>query len=325
MHLFRFFKVVSVLFCVCFFCLEGAAQKKNSVEFFARIFLPADKKRCDNFQPGSVVLYKKPAYPENAQKASVGGIVEFRVRISETGVVSEMQKVSGHPLFDAVTRDAAGKIRFSPTLCGSQPRAVFASLFYAFLPGGDLETYFTALRVEDYADITEKSQYYEPVMFLTKNHNLTHGFSDRKFHPELPLTNGDFAYFLNATLGLLSNRARTANKTPSQIKLYANFNPQKLGSPEEIRAIDKRSRYYESVRDLFRNYKIALVDKNREFHGDVPISNAEVLKLWRNIFGDEAIPVNFNQIPTEERIMTRGEFALFLRESLEVLLYKVLP
>lgn len=307
-----------------FFTTEAAAQK-NSVEFFARIFLPFEKNNCKEFQPGKVVIYKKPDFPAKAKNRSTGGIVEFRVDVSETGAISNSVKLSGHPLFDETTLEAAKQIRFSPTLCDAQPQKVSASLIYLFLPEGNLNTYFIPANIEEYADISKESQFYEPILFLTENYKLTHGFSDKKFHPEIPLTYGDFIYSLNSTLKLITERAKIVNKNPADINLYASFNPQNLDSIEKISRLDNKKPYAEAVKNLLQSYQIAIVDKNNEFHGEVPLTNFEIIKYWRKIFGEESIPVNFENNEDAEKLMTRGEFALFLRESLEVLMYKVLP
>lgn len=310
---------------VFFFTTETTAQKKNSVEFFARISSNIEKGKCREYKPGKVVLYKKPVFPSKAKDSAVGGIVEFKVDVSERGVISNPVKLSGNLLFDEATLEAANKIRFTPTLCDGEPQKVSALLVYIFLLEGDLDSYFVPAKIEDYSDISETSQFYEPILFLTENYKLTYGFSDKKFHSELPLTHGDFNHFLDSTLKLLFERAKIADKNPLQIGLLSPFNPQNLESVEKIKELNDKKPYSEAVKNLLRTYKIAIVDVNNEFHGEVPLTNVEVIKYWRKIFGDESIPINFQNNDGGEQIMTRGEFALFLRESLEVLLYKVLP
>ena len=51
----------------------------------------------------------------------------------------------------------------------------------------------------------------------------------------------------------------------------------------------------------------------------------EVIEIWRGIFGEEALPVNFLTPKDQDKKMTRGDFALFLKETLDVLTYKILP
>lgn len=321
-----FIKIVFLtLILAVVFSTETTAQNKNSVEFFARIFLPFEKNSCKEFQPGKVVLFKRPDFPTTAKNRTTGGVVEFRVDVSETGVISNPLKLSGHPLFNETTLNSAAKVRFTPTLCDGEPQKVSASLVYVFLIEGNLNTYFLPAKIEDFSDISTESQFYEPILFLTENYKLTYGFSDKKFHPELPLTYGDFANSLNSTLKLITERAKIANKNPADINLYSSFNPQNLESADKIGGLDNKKPYADAVKNLLNSYKVAIVDKNNEFHGEVPLSNVEIIKYWRKIFGDESVPINFQNNGDTEKIMTRGEFALFLRESLEVLMYKVLP
>lgn len=320
-----FIKFSILLFVVAFCFAKEAAAQKNSVEFFARLFFPFDKNGCTEFQPGKVVLIKRPDFPEKAKNRTTGGIVEYRFDVSETGIVSNPLKLSGHPFFEETTLESASKIRFSPTLCDGKPQKVSASLIYVFLVEGGLDSYFIPTRIEDYSDISEVSQFYEPVLFLTENYNLTFGFSDKKFHPELPLTYGDFAYFLDSTLKLITERAKIAGKDPTEINLFSSFNPQNLVSADKIAELNRKKPYAAAVKNLLQTYKIAVVDKNNAFYGEVPLTNVEVIKYWRKIFGNESVPVNFQNTGNTERLMTRGEFALFLRESLEVLMYKVMP
>lgn len=317
--------ILTIIFFALLLTIETAAQKKFSVEFFPRLFLNFDKSQCKDFKPGNVVLYKKPEYSLKARNQSIGGIVEFRVDVSETGVTANPVKLSGHPLFDESTLEAAKKVRFSPTVCDGDPKKASALLIYIFLPEGDLDTYFIPSKIEDYSDVSDKSQFYEPILFLTENYKLTFGFSDKKYHAELPLTYGDFSYFLNSTLKLLFERAKIANKNPLDMDLYTPFNPQNLKLANSILKLNEKKPYAESVNNLLTVYKTAMVDTSNEFQGDVPLTKAEIIKYWQKLFGDDSIPVNFQNNEINERIMTRGEFALFLRESLEVLLYKVLP
>ncbi len=116
---------------------------------------------------------------------------------------------------------------------------------------------------------------------MTENYKLTYGFSDKKFHSELPLTHGDFNYFLDSTLKLLFERAKIAGKNPLQIGLLSPFNPQNLESVEKIKELNNKKPYSEAVKNLLRTYKIAIVDVNNEFHGEVPLTNVEVIKYWR--------------------------------------------
>ncbi len=161
---------------------------------------------------------------------------------------------------------------------------------------------------------------------MTENYQLAFGFADKNFHADAPLTRSDFAHSLRLTLDLLSERAKIVNKTPAKIGLFYPLNPQKIISADKIKDIDKKKNpYFDSVKILLEKYQIVLVDGNRNFNGNLPQTQNETIDLWTKIFGAEAVPVNFERIKKGDRIFTRGEFALFLQESLNVLTYKVLP
>jgi hypothetical protein len=139
------------------------------------------------------------------------------------------------------------------------------------------------------------------------------------------LTRGDFAQFLRLTLDLLGERAKGANKIPREIGLFYPYNPNKLQTFDKIKDLDKKLPALESIRILLLKYDISLAGEKNEFDGKLLLRQNQLIDLWTNIFGAEAVPVNFERTNGGDKIITRGEFALFLQESLGVLTYKVLP
>ncbi|HLM60676.1 MAG TPA: S-layer homology domain-containing protein, partial [Pyrinomonadaceae bacterium] len=176
-----------------------------------------------------------------------------------------------------------------------------------------------------FADIRNDSLYYEAVSNLTENYKIAFGYADKKFYADAPLTRGDFAQYLRSTLDLLSERAVSANKLPLEIGLFYPHNPQKTASVSFIKDVKPNAPFYESVKTLLLKYDISLTNDKNEFQGRLHLTNNELIDRWSKIFGAEAIPVNFGLITEGDRIISRGEFALFLDESLQVLTYKVLP
>jgi hypothetical protein len=130
---------------------------------------------------------------------------------------------------------------------------------------------------------------------------------------------------LRLTLDLLSERAGSANKLPREIGLFYPHNPQKAVSVRVIKNLKSNAPFYESVKTLLLKYDIVLTNDKNEFEGSLYLTNNEVINWWSKIFGSETIPVNFAPVAENDRIISRGEFALFLQESLQVLTYKVLP
>lgn len=303
-----------------------SAQRKDRVEIVPRILTEAAAKNCKTLQPGQVVFYLEPDYPGEAKTARIGGTVEVTVKIDEKGKVTEIEKVTGHRLLQGAASDAASKVKFSQTTCALLPVAVSGVIIYNFIPAvAAAESYFVPSKIEDFLDVKSDSQTYEAILNLTENYKLAFGYEDKKFYPDAPLTRGDFAQFLRLTLDLLGERAKAAGKLPRQIGLFYPYNPNKLASADKIKDLDKKSPFLESVRVLLLKYDISVAGEKNDFDGKLPLTHNRLIDFWTKIFGAEAIPVNFAQTNIGDRIITRGEFALFLQESLGVLTYKVLP
>ncbi len=314
-----FFVTLAVLFPPM-----ASAQKKDRVEIIPRIGVESAAKTCRNLQPGRVIFFLEPDYPPEAKAAKIGGSVEVTIEIDEKGKVSRVAKVTGNSLLQGAASEAATKVKFTQTSCAGVPVAVSGVIIYNFIPFIASDSYFIPAKIEEFSDVKIESQSYEAILDLTENYKLAFGYEDKKFHPDAPLTRGDFAHFLRLTLDLLNERARNANKIPRAVNLFYPYNPNRLGSIDKIKDLDKKAPFLESVKVLLLKYDISLAGEKNEFGGKLPLSQNELLDLWTKIFGADAIPLNFERT-NGDRIITRGEFALFLQESLGVLTYKVLP
>lgn len=301
------------------------AQKKDKVEVSPTLSFKSAKKKCKELDIGEVVFYRKPNYPEEARTARIGGSVEVHVMVDEKGNISEILDVQGHKLLQEAAKSAALKAKFTPTICDGKVARIDALMIYNFIPYVITESYFKPQNVDEFPDIDSNSRYYEPILYISENYNLAFGYSDGKFHSNAPLTRGDFVHFLRLTLDLLKKQAELANKNPQKIELFQSYNPQKIKSFGEIRDFNKKYPFSESLKKLFINYQIALINEKKRFKGNFPITQNEVINYWTKIFGKESVPVNFKKLADGDKILTRGEFSLFLQESLFVLTYKVLP
>ena len=303
-----------------------SAQNKDKVETFPRVLAETVVKNCKDLKLGKVILFLKPDYPSVAKAARIGGRVEVTIKIDETGTVTGIEKVSGHNLLQGAAMEAAMKAKFSPTTCNGVAARVIGVIAYNFIPFVFNESYFTPAKIEEFSDVSNDSPFYEAILNLTENYNLAFGYADKNFHANAPLTRGDFAQFLRLTLDMLFQRAKLANKNLRETGLIFAYNPHKLTSVDKIKDLDKKKvPYFDSVKILLEKYDIASIDDDKNFHGNLPLTQNEVIELWTKIFGKEAIPINFEKLGNGDRIFTRGEFALFLQESLHVLTYKVLP
>lgn len=314
----------TVFLIVGLFCGAVAAQKKDAVEVAANVSVKTSDQECKDLKPGRAVKLLKPNYPTEAKSAKVGGTVLIALNINEKGAVSEVEVLSGHRLLQNAATAAGKKLKFIPTTCDAAAVQSSAVLSYNFIPFVAAERYFTPLKIGEFADLKNDSPYYEAVLNLTENYNFAFGYADKKFYADAPLVRGDFAQYLRLTLDLLSAKAAANNKIPREINLFYPSNSQKLLSVGSIKDIKPTAPFYESVKTLLLKYDIALTDDNAMFQANRYLTNNEVIDRWSNIFGAEAIPVNFGKTD-RDRIITRGEFALFLQETLQVLTYKVLP
>lgn len=314
------------IFILSFLIYTGqiSAQKKDRIETFPRIVKSAVK-NCKTLKLGEVIFYLEPNYPLDAQKARIGGAIEVTVKVDEKGRVSELEKVSGNRLLQGAASDAAIKIKFSPTICDDVPIAATGVVTYSFIPFVAAQSYFTPANIEDFPDVKNDSEIYEAIVNITENYKIAFGYEDKKFYTDAPLTRGDFAHFLQLTLDFISVRAKSANKVPRQINLFSSNNPNRLLSFDKIKVSDKNPPFLESLKTLLFKYDISLADEKNEFDGKLPLTQNQLIDLWTKIFGEEAVPVNFQKLEGVNKIITRGEFALFLQESLGVLTYKVLP
>ncbi|HQU86516.1 MAG TPA: energy transducer TonB [Pyrinomonadaceae bacterium] len=321
----RITAVTSVVLLVLLTISNLQAQKKAEVQVVPKTSPESITKTCKTLVLGKIINNPKPDYPDDAKKAYIGGTVEVVVKIDEKGKVTEVEKVSGNTILQGSAVAAALKAKFSPTVCDGAEAKISGVIVYNFLPYPFTDSYFTPAKIEDLTDISKDSEYFETLLDLVENYKLAYGFADKKFHADAPVSRGDFAHSLRLTLDLLSERARVAGKVPRQINLFAPLNPQAINSPEKIVEFDAKQPYSESVKILLTKYDISLLDAQNKFQGNLPLTNNELIDLWTAIFGEEAVSVNFEKDASNDRIITRGEFALFLQESLRVLTYKVLP
>jgi hypothetical protein len=279
---------------------------------------------CKIVSNGKAVHLPMPIYPKDAIVSKAFGKVEVKVLIDENGDVVSAEAISGNALLFNSAVEAAKKAKYIPTTCDDKPEKTDGLIVYDF-PQPENTDYFVPTKLEDFVDLKREDKFYEAVLNLLENDKIAFGLPDKNFHGEKTLTRGEFAEFLRKTLDSLSNRAKLANLNPKDIQLYKPFNKNKLAVVSDIKDFDELQPFASSVKVLLENYNIALVNENKNFNAKSLMTNNEILEIWQAIFGDDALPVNFPKLKINTRIFTRGEFAIFLNESLDVLTYKVLP
>lgn len=82
---------------------------------------------------GKAIELPKPVYPAIARAAHASGTVVVQILIDETGTVTSAHAVSGHPLLQAVSVEAARNAKFSPTKLEGQPVKVTGVITYNFV------------------------------------------------------------------------------------------------------------------------------------------------------------------------------------------------
>jgi len=83
---------------------------------------------------GRAITLPKPRYPQVARAAGATGTVTVNITIDEEGNVTAAKAVSGHPLLQGASVEAARNAKFSPTKVSGQPVKVHGVLVFAF-PG----------------------------------------------------------------------------------------------------------------------------------------------------------------------------------------------
>lgn len=281
--------------------------------------LSSKNSNCKVFLNGNLLNNPKPVYPLEAKTAGVNGKVEVVVEIDETGNVIGIESTNGNELLTPAAIEAAKQAKFSPTTCEGKATKTIGIINFNFAPITLVSEFFKPTKIEDFSDVDSENSYYEAILFLTENYKLAFGYADQKFHSEMPLRKADFAYFLYQTLEMLDSKAEFAKKFPEDIGLYQSYNPHNLKEIE----MNPTAPEAESLKILSEKYHIILANEAGIFDSDKLLNQSEIIKIWQDIFGEETVPVNFSK--TSEKEMTRGEFSLFLKETLDVLTYKVLP
>lgn len=273
-------------------------------------------RNCKDLRLGQILTLPEAKYPAEARNEKLTGSVEVTVNIDENGNVSRVENVSGNKILQGAAIEAALKAKFIPTLCDGKKARVSGTIVFNFYPYPSSGNYFSPAKAEDFADFTKDSEYFQAIFDLTETYKIGFGYADGKFHPEAPLTRGDFAHFLRLTLEIIA--AKSKDK-----RFFSAYNPNKISSIGKIKDLKSKEPFYESVKILLQNYDVAIINESSEFRGGATILQNEIIEIWTNIFGADAIPVNFQKTDNYEKIVSRGEFSLFLDESLGVLMYKI--
>lgn len=82
---------------------------------------------------GKAIVLPKPDYPADAKTAGAAGSVAVQVTVDEAGMVIEAKAISGHPLLQPPSVNAALQARFTPTSLMGEPVKVTGVIVYNFV------------------------------------------------------------------------------------------------------------------------------------------------------------------------------------------------
>jgi len=86
-----------------------------------------------NVQSSKLITRVEPKYPELAKRARIQGIVLLQVTVGETGDVTEIKVIRGHPLLNDGAVSAVRQWKYSPTLLNGEPVPVIATVTVNFI------------------------------------------------------------------------------------------------------------------------------------------------------------------------------------------------
>jgi len=83
---------------------------------------------------GNAIRRANPTYPDAAMEAKVSGAVVVEIEVDEEGNVASARAMSGHPLLQAASVEAARRWQFSPTMLDGKAVRVIGTLTFNFAP-----------------------------------------------------------------------------------------------------------------------------------------------------------------------------------------------
>ena len=86
-----------------------------------------------SIQSSKLIRRVEPVYPDLAKRARVQGVVLLQVTVDETGNVTDLKIIRGHPLLNQAAVDAVRQWKYSPTLLNGEPVPVIATVTVNFL------------------------------------------------------------------------------------------------------------------------------------------------------------------------------------------------
>jgi periplasmic protein TonB len=89
--------------------------------------------KVSHWAEGNVIYRVQPVYPPLARQARIQGPVELRAIISKTGVIENLQAISGHPMLIPAALSAVRQWRYRPYLLNDEPIAIDTEITVNFI------------------------------------------------------------------------------------------------------------------------------------------------------------------------------------------------
>ncbi len=120
----------------CLTLIPKMPASANSAYDDARKAILKNSDDADVILDGKALHLPRPRYPDEARTRYLGGIILVRVKINESGNVSEARAVCGPDILQRVAEQSAMGARFTPTLRNGVPIEVSGMITFTFLPPG---------------------------------------------------------------------------------------------------------------------------------------------------------------------------------------------
>ncbi len=98
---------------------------------------PAHHPPVSHMMEGNLIQRVEPRYPPLAIQARIQGLVILRAVISRSGLIENLQLVSGHPLLARAAMEAVGQWRYRPYVLNGEPVEVETEVKVNFTLGKD--------------------------------------------------------------------------------------------------------------------------------------------------------------------------------------------
>ena len=109
----------------------SASSTLNAVPKLAPV-MPKRLRISQGVISGQLIRKLEPRYPPLAQQARIQGQVVLNAVISKTGVVENLELVSGHPMLVPAALDAVRQWRYRPYLLNGEPVEVETTITVTF-------------------------------------------------------------------------------------------------------------------------------------------------------------------------------------------------